>query len=360
MDAEFVKALLGWYAENARDLPWRRTRDPYAVWVSEIMLQQTRVEAVRGYYARFMEALPDLDALAACPEDRLMKLWEGLGYYSRVRNMQKAARQILSDFGGEMPRTAGELKKLAGIGEYTAGAIASIAFGQREPAVDGNVLRVAARVMAIREDVTSPAVRRRVRDALVAADDGTADWGSLNQAFMDLSSSVCLVNRPPLCGECPVAGACQARKMGLTDEIPNRGDKQRRRSEARTVLILLDGDRLGIRRRPPSGLLAGLYEFPSVEGALTSDEAVREAEKLGVTALRIRPLPAARHLFTHLAWEMQAYEIKTAPHGDKNDNTLIFAEPSAIEQRYPLPGALEAYASLYGIRIGRRTKEEVS
>ncbi len=356
MDPEFVKALLDWYGENARDLPWRRTRDPYAVWVSEIMLQQTRVEAVMGYYARFLEALPDIEALAGCPEDRLMKLWEGLGYYSRVRNMQKAAGQILADYSGKMPGSAAELRKLAGIGEYTAGAIASIAFGQREPAIDGNVLRVSARYLGIREDVTRPAVKKTVREALLASDEGNTDWGSLNQAFMDLSAAVCLVNRPPLCEACPVAEGCQATALGLTDRIPNRGDKLSRRVEARTVLLLLDGTRIAIRRRPDKGLLAGLYEFPSIAGKLAPDEAVREAERLGVTALRVKALPAARHVFTHLTWEMQAYEIKTAPQGE--DDKLIFAEPSVIEQRYPLPGALEAYAALYGIRIGRRIKEE--
>ncbi len=358
MDPQFVKSLLAWYGVSARDLPWRGTDDPYAVWVSEIMLQQTRVEAVKEYYERFMEALPDIAALAACPEDELLKLWEGLGYYSRVRNMQKAARQIMDDYGGKMPSGAAELRKLAGIGEYTAGAIASIAFGQREPAIDGNVLRVSARVLGIREVVTKPAVKKQIREALLATDDGRVDWGRLNQAFMDLSSAVCLVVRPPLCEACPVAEYCVARREGLTDQIPDRGVKAGRRVEERTVLILLDGDRMAIRRRPAKGLLAGLYEFPAVTGWLDADGAVREAERLGFMALHVRPLPAARHIFTHLTWEMQAYEIKIAPRGEEYEKQLIFADPAAIEDRYPLPGALEAYASLYGIRIGRRKKEE--
>ena len=216
--------LLDWYEKNKRDLPWRRTRDPYKIWVSEIMLQQTRVAAALPYYLRWMEELPDVNALAAVEEERLMKLWQGLGYYSRARNLQRAAKVIVEELDGRFPDTWEGLRKLPGVGDYTAGAVASIAFGRRVPAVDGNVLRVAARVANIRENIMDPKVRRRLSELMAAAVPSDRP-GTYNQALMDLGATVCLPNGKPLCDACPLSALCEAHRLGLEEVLPVREKK---------------------------------------------------------------------------------------------------------------------------------------
>ena len=376
MRFDFVKPMLVWYNENARDLPWRRTKDPYLIWVSEIMLQQTRVEAVLGYYERFTSALPTVTDLAVCPEDRLLKLWEGLGYYSRARNMQKAARIVCESYAGQMPESAADLMKLPGIGEYTAGAISSIAFGQAEPAVDGNVLRVVARLEAISENILSESVKKNIREELRGmhdANDGT--FGLLNQAFMDLGAGVCLAGCAPKCDICPISAYCRCFELGLQSELPVRVKKQKRRIEKRTVLLIRRDETYAIRKRPDSGLLSGLYEFPNEAGELSSDDALAKAESLGLMPLRIKKLSAARHIFSHVEWHMTGYEILVAPSGFPDDdgvqdagdlshtpenskeNSLIFAAPEMIESKYPVPSAFEKYAKMINIRTGKKREE---
>ncbi|WP_418706515.1 A/G-specific adenine glycosylase, partial [Anaerotruncus massiliensis (ex Liu et al. 2021)] len=262
---EIVEPLLGWYAENARDLPWRREVTPYRVWISEIMLQQTRVEAVKGYFARFIGALPGPAELAAVDERELLKLWEGLGYYSRARNLQKAARVIMETYGGELPASHEELLTLPGVGPYTAGAVASIAFGLPEPAVDGNVLRVLSRLTADNSDIADPAVKRaaeRTVRGIIPA--GRA--GAFNQALMELGATVCAPNGPPACGRCPLAGLCAAHAAGNETAYPVKAAKKARRVEERTVLLLVRDELLALRRRPAKGLLAGLWELPNLPG----------------------------------------------------------------------------------------------
>lgn len=236
--------LLQWYGEHARDLPWRREPTPYRVWVSEIMLQQTRVAAVLGYFAKFMDAFPTVQDLAAAPEDQLMKLWQGLGYYSRARNLQKAARQIVDTFGGVFPTDYGDIRSLAGVGDYTAAAIASISFGQPVPAVDGNLLRVAARVMGDDTDITTTQGKRHFTAAL--QEIIPLDFpGQFNQAMMDLGAMVCLPNGAPLCQQCPAEAFCQARKQGRTKDLPVRPAKKPRRVEERVVFLLFRGGKIG-------------------------------------------------------------------------------------------------------------------
>ena len=271
--------LLQWYHENARVLPWRSDPTPYHVWVSEIMLQQTRVAAVLGYYARFMEALPAVADLAAVEEDRLMKLWQGLGYYNRARNLQKAARQIVEEHGGVFPDTYEAIRALAGVGDYTAGAVASIAFGLPEPAVDGNVLRVVSRLTGDGGDITRPDVKKRMGAALreVIPLDAPGDF---NQALMDLGAMVCLPNGEPLCPRCPARGFCAALREGRTAELPVKAAKKARRVEERTVFLIFYQKKVALRRRPAKGLLAGLWEYPNelspapcpVEAAGLADE----------------------------------------------------------------------------------------
>ncbi len=271
--------LLAWYRQNARVLPWREEPDPYRVWISEIMLQQTRVEAVKPYFARFMEELPDVEALAEVSDDRLLKLWEGLGYYSRARNLKKAARIIVERYGGRLPDTMEELLGLPGIGSYTAGAIASIAYGKPEPAVDGNVLRVLSRLLASRDDIANPAVKRRFEEELrlvIPAEN----CGAFNQGLIEIGAVVCVPNGEPRCGECPMRSVCLAARNGLTGEIPYKAPKRPRRIEERTVLLIRSGDLVVIRKRPEKGLLASMYEFPGLEGKRSPEEARAAAEAM--------------------------------------------------------------------------------
>ena len=318
--------LLAWYDENKRTLPWRGTAGPYQVWVSEIMLQQTRVAAVLPYYRRWMEELPTVEALAAVDEERLMKLWQGLGYYSRARNMRKAAALIVEQYGGRFPETVKELLSLPGVGDYTAGAVASIAFGQAVPAVDGNVLRVAARVAGIQEDIMDQGVRKKFRTRMEAAMPQDRP-GEYNQALMDLGAMVCLPGGAPACGRCPLAGLCEAERLGLQDALPVRTKKAGRRREELTVYLLWRDGAVALRKRPETGLLAGLWEFPHVPGALDEDAAAAPLADWGLVPVEWRKKIAAKHIFTHVEWRMTGYLLTV-----KGDGAgLTWADREALE-----------------------------
>jgi len=291
----FARPLLAWYQVNKRDLPWRRDVTPYRVWVSEIMLQQTRIEAARGYFERFTAAFPTVEALAAAREDAVLKLWEGLGYYSRARNLHKCARTVVKEYGGAFPRTPGELKKLPGIGEYTAGAIASIAFGERAAAVDGNVCRVLTRLERCGEPV-SESLKTRYR-AVLADMIPSGEAGEFTSALMELGETVCLPGQPR-CGECPLAALCRARAAGDEERYPVLKPKKDRRVEERRVLLLICGHTVGVRRRPDRGLLAGLWELPND----TEPDPPPEAEPCGETI----------HRFSHVEWRMRGYVLRCA------------------------------------------------
>ena len=363
MRSDFVKPLLLWYNTRSRDLPWRKNSDPYRIWVSEIMLQQTRVETVIGYYERFLRELPDIKALAQCDEDRLLKLWEGLGYYSRVRNMQKAAVMICEQYSGVMPDEASELKKLPGIGDYTAGAIASIAYGKSEPAVDGNLIRVLSRIDSLKTDFSSQKAKKSLTESLRSLTvPPDKNWGDLNQAFMDLGAIVCLPNAGPLCTECPIADYCSAHRVGEELKYPVRPEKKARREHKMTVMLIHSGDKFVIRKRPAGGLLANLYEFPNTDGFLTEDETIRCVEKMtGTYALRIRSVREAKHIFSHVEWHMRGYEIYTSPPSDTVDlPEVIYADASEIERKYPIPSAFSAYTGYLNINIGKKTGNDVT
>lgn len=334
--------LIAWYRGNKRDLPWRANPDAYHVWVSEIMLQQTRVEAVKPYYARFLKALPDIRALAEAEEDELLKLWEGLGYYNRVRNMQKAAQQIMVDYHGEFPTEYEEIRKLKGIGSYTAGAISSFAFGIPKPAVDGNVLRVISRITGSREDIMKQSVRRRIEEMLemVIPEDAASDF---NQGLIELGAIVCVPNGEPKCLECPVRVRCIAHREGCEMELPVKKKSAPRRIENRTVVIFRDGETRGIRKRPDKGLLAGLYELPNLEGHLTADEVIAYSKKIGLAPIRSKPLGEAKHIFSHVEWHMIGYQIQVDELEKACRADLIFARPEEIQKRYPIPAAFEKY-----------------
>ena len=341
LSGQLVQPLLIWYRENARDLPWRREITPYRVWVSEIMLQQTRVEAVKPYFARFMQELPNVQALAQADEERLLKLWEGLGYYSRARNLQKAARQVCEQYGGELPADDQALLGLCGIGSSTAGAIASIAFGLPVPAVDGNVLRVWARLTGDARDILQPAVQKAARED-VAAIIPAESAGEFTQALIELGATVCVPAGEARCDACPLQAFCRALEQGKTDVLPVRAKAKPRKCMDKTVLLLYDGERVVLHKRPDSGLLAGLYEFYQIDGVLDAGEVAQHAESLGLTVLQVDEPVAAKHIFTHLEWHMQGYLVRvasTAPLAGQ----MTCATTAELDCVYPLPGAHKAF-----------------
>ena len=371
MDTERLEKIAGplldWFAVNARVLPWREQPLPYYVWVSEIMLQQTRVEAVKPFFARFIQSLPDVVALARCPEDQLLKLWEGLGYYNRVRNMQKAAQMVMEKYGGCLPDTYGELLSLPGIGSYTAGAIASIAYGQAVPAVDGNVLRVISRISGDDQDIMKQSVKKQYEDNLRSIMPKEQP-GAFNQALMELGATVCLPNGAPECGTCPVSGVCYAKEHGCQMALPVKAAKKPRRPEQRTVLVIRDSDHALIRKRPKHGLLAGLYELPNVEGHMTQEEALSYVQKCGFSPIRVTQLPAAKHIFSHIEWQMIGYmvlveDMEGLP-GDGHllqaeNSQALFIEPRRTQQEYPIPAAFAAYTEYLSIKLGQDKYREM-
>ena len=305
---DIVQPLLAWYSQNARDLPWRHAPTAYQVWISEIMLQQTRVEAVKPYYFRFLSALPDACSLAAVPDQVLLKLWEGLGYYSRARNLKRAAQALVAEYGGQLPRDYHALLQLPGIGEYTAGAIASIAYHIPVPAVDGNVLRVLARYRNDTRDIALPATKRAVREDL-AEITPIKRPGDFNRALMELGALVCLPNGQPKCLVCPLADLCKAHQEGTVPQLPVKSKKAARRIEALTVFALWQDGQIALKQRPQKGLLAGLWELPNLPGHLDMTQAMAQIAQWGAQPVGEISQHSARHVFTHVEWDMRVYSL---------------------------------------------------
>ena len=303
-------ALLPWYEENKRDLPWRADREPYHVWLSEIMLQQTRVEAVKGYYSRFLAVLPTIESLAQADDDLLHKLWEGLGYYSRVRNLKKAAQRIMQDHGGVFPQTYEQVLALPGIGAYTAGAICSICFAQPRAAVDGNVLRVVSRLTENETPIELPAYKKEVQTALEEV--YPSDAGTFTQALMELGATLCGPNWKPKCAECPCRTFCGGALHGTAEHFPVKKPKAKRKIEECTVFILSCQGQYALEKRPDRGLLAGLWQFPNVSGHLKPDAAIAAVEAMGVQPENLLRQTEKKHIFTHIQWEMRGFYIETA------------------------------------------------
>lgn len=338
-------ALLSWYHENRRILPWREDPTPYHVWLSEIMLQQTRVEAVKAYYARFLAALPDVAALAAAEEDVYLKLWEGLGYYSRVRNLHKAAVMIMEDYGGQMPVTKEGLLHLPGIGDYTASAIASIAFGERQVALDGNFLRVWARMTEYPEDIKAPQARKAALvfyHVRIPADVP----GEFNQAVMDLGATICTPNGTPQCAQCPWQTDCAAHDHGRELDYPKVAAKKPRPVSNKTVFLIHCQDRIAIDKRPARGLLAGLYEFPNTEGFLSQQQAAAYVRSLGFEPLRITESVDARHIFTHREWQMRGYEVLVDETIAPPTGPVFLADRKGLDDIYSIPSAFAVYKKI--------------
>ena len=312
------------------------------------MLQQTRVEAVKPYFERFVGELPGIRELAEAPEDRLLKLWEGLGYYNRVRNMQKAARILVEEYGGEMPRDFDAVLALPGIGSYTAGAITSIAFGLRRPAVDGNVLRVLSRLEKSYEDILKQSVRRRFEQELteVIPEDRAGDF---NQSLIELGAIVCVPNGAPKCGECPLSKLCRAHEAGVELELPKKTPPAKRKCEDRTVLVLVSDNKAALHKRPEKGLLAGLYELPNLPGHLSREEVLAFVKEQGLSPIRIRKLPPAKHIFSHIEWHMAGYAVKVEEPQEEGGarDSLFFVDREEMEKTYSIPSAFGAYTGYF-------------
>ena len=350
---EIIPAILqelpGWYHQQAgdRELPWRTSPTPYHTWLSEIMLQQTRATAVIPYYERFLEALPTIEALAHVDDERLMKLWQGLGYYSRARNLKKAAIIITEDYDGKLPDDFNALLKLPGIGRYTASAIGSIAFGQPWPAVDGNVLRVLSRTLASSADIALPAVKTAMEQALAPHYPEGKTASDLNQAFMDLGATICLPNGAPHCTRCPLEKICLAHAEGMEQELPIKSSPRQRRLEKHTILLLKQGNAIALHQRPSKGLLAGLWEFPNLPGKLSTRDVKTWLQEHGLLAKKIQALPAAKHVFSHVEWQLSGWLVELVPASglSATEDKLPFnwVTPEELAERYSLPSAFQYY-----------------
>ena len=340
-----AEPLCLWYEKNKRSMPWRDDATPYHVWLSEIMLQQTRIEAVKEYYHRFTERLPDVASLAEVPEEELMKLWEGLGYYNRARNLQKTARLVMERYDGQLPASYDLLLELPGIGSYTAGAIASIAYGIAAPAVDGNVLRVTMRYLNCDDDIMKQSVRKKMERAIMAVIPREKP-DVFNQALMELGEVICIPNGKPLCGQCPLASLCRAHAAGREMELPVKPEKKSRRIEKRTVLLLEQEGRIGIVRRPEKGLLAGLWEFPALEGYKTLPSIKEWLAAKGAGEAKVSRLQGGKHIFSHVEWHMRGFRIEGIKSGCEPVPDLVWVEKEELENRYALPVAFHAFLQI--------------
>jgi A/G-specific adenine glycosylase len=334
---QLPEALLPWFDANKRELPWRIDREPYHVWLSEIMLQQTRVEAVKGYYTRFLAALPTIDTLASADDDLLHKLWEGLGYYSRVRNLKKAAQVVMERHDGVFPEKYEDVLALPGIGDYTAGAVCSIAFGQKKAAVDGNVLRVVSRLTENNTPIDQPVYKKAVKAALEAV--YPEDAGAFTQALMELGATLCGPNWKPRCEECPCREFCGGAIHGTAEQFPVKKPKAKRKIEKRTVFILSCDGRYALEKRPDAGLLAGLWQFPNGLGWLEPEAALEAVEKMGLKPQELRRIVERKHIFTHIEWRMRGIYIDVSePAG-----AFVWMTADEINEKAALPTAFRQF-----------------
>lgn len=325
--------VIEWYQKNKRELPWRKEKNPYYIWLSEIMLQQTRIEAVKQYYDRFLKQLPTIQDLAEVEEEKLLKLWEGLGYYNRARNLKKTAQIIQEKYNGQMPSHYQELIELPGIGEYTVGAISSIAYNEPVPAVDGNVLRVVSRIIGSKRDVLENKTKKELIQKL--KEIMPKQSGDFNQGLMELGELVCIPNGEPLCEKCPLQNICVAKKEDLTKIIPVRNQKIKRKKEEKTVFLLEFENKIAIRKRKNTGLLANMYEFPSIDRKITKKEWKEVLQNWCLTGNHIEKVGTHHHIFSHIEWDMIGYKVQV----DGKNQEFIWVNKEEILNKYPIPGA---------------------
>ncbi len=336
--ADIVEPLMKWFETNKRELPWRADRQPYHIWISEIMLQQTRIEAVKKYYEKFMKELPDVESLSLISEEKLLKLWEGLGYYSRAKNLKKAAEMIMQEYDGAFPDSYEQLLKLPGIGEYTAGAIASICFNEKVTAVDGNVLRVISRVLGSKKNVLLPETKKAITQKLTEMIPEQS--GIFNEALMELGEIICLPNGTPECQRCPIQSNCISYKEHLTAEIPVRIKKLKRKKAEKTVLLLITDDhRIAIEKRTEKGLLSGMYQLPNVDGFYTEEELPLLLQECQLTAAETSFIKNAKHTFTHIDWYMKGYLVTVR----EKCSRFLWVSPQELSEQYPLPTAFQTF-----------------
>lgn len=341
---DFSEELLHWYRNNGRILPWRGKKNAYYTWLSEIMLQQTRVEAVKDYFYRFIDRLPDIASLSQSEEEEVLKLWEGLGYYSRARNLHKGAKLIMERFHGKMPAEYSKIRSLPGIGDYTAAAISSIVFSEKMPAVDGNLLRIFARLNAYEGDILS----KEAKDLAFRYFQERMDEsfpGDFNEALMDLGAMVCVPKGQIQCGSCPLSSFCLGLKEGKQEQYPKKREKKERKKEQYSIFLIRLGEKIVLKKRPKKGILAGLYGFYQLPGFLNKKEALEEVKKLGFIPLKLRELGSARHIFTHKEWEMLGYEVECGefPLCEELREEIELFTKEEIESNLSIPSAFSYY-----------------
>ncbi|AOV06837.1 A/G-specific adenine glycosylase [Sporosarcina ureilytica] len=349
----FRQSLLQWYQTEKRDLPWRRTSNPYYIWVSEVMLQQTRVDTVIPYYERFITKYPTMEKLADADENELLKMWEGLGYYSRARNLQEGVREVVATYGGNVPTNRKEISTLKGVGPYTAGAVLSIAFGIPEHAVDGNVMRVLSRIVLIEEDITIPRTKRIFEDVVMDLID-KQDPSSFNQGLMELGATICTPK--PKCLLCPVREYCQAFYEGRQEELPVRTRKKRGKViPVATFAIQNEQGEWLLRKRPENGLLANLWEFPMVE--LTTNQSAGEIlfKQLGLKVSAVSDIMSFKHIFTHLTWEVTSYYANLKVENRVPDGYKFFTATEVEALPKPVP-VVKVWDKINGGEIENDTK----
>ncbi len=325
--------IVEWYQQNKRELPWRKEKNPYHIWISEIMLQQTRIEAVKQYYERFLKQIPNIQALSEIEEEKLLKLWEGLGYYNRARNLKKAAQIVQEKYHGQMPKRYQELVELPGIGEYTAGAISSIAYDECVPAVDGNVLRVISRVVGSKEDVLESKTKKKFTEKIKEIMPKQA--GNFNEGLMELGELVCIPNGEPLCEKCPLQKICIAKNENLTNIIPVRNPKIKRKKEQVTVFLLEKEGKFAIRKRKKTGLLANMYEFPNITRKIGKKEIEKVLEDWKLVGKDAKKIGTHHHIFSHIEWNMIGYRVQVKVENDE----FIWKKKEEILEKYAIPGA---------------------
>ncbi len=333
-----VEPLLTWYAKNARTLPWRENTEPYRVWISEIMLQQTRVDTVITYYKKFLQTFPTMHDLATCEDEQLMKLWEGLGYYSRAKNLKKAAQIICEDYHGQFPTEFDIVIKLPGIGTYTAGAICSISFGKKTAAVDGNVLRVITRLTKNSTDIMNNKFREEVKKNLEAIYPKDR-CGDFTQSLMELGAVICTPNGVPKCSECPLKEHCLAYKEKRQMEFPVKKKKAERKIENKTVFLLCYNDNIAISKREQEGLLAGMWEFPNIDNILSKKEVEKWLLEQEINNVTIQSTFKKKHIFSHIEWHMNCFVILCDSMG--NNTNLKWVTKQQLENEIALPTAFK-------------------
>lgn len=332
--AKMSKLIVEWYQNEEKNLPWKQDKEPYHIWISEIMLQQTRIEAVKRYYERFMEQLPTVYDLAQIEEEKLLKLWEGLGYYSRARNLKKAANMIMNEYNGIVPNKYEKLIKLPGIGEYTAGAIASISNNEKVTAVDGNVLRVMSRIIGSKENVLLPETKKKITK--LVQEILPEEAGDFNEGIMEIGEKICLPNGTPLCEKCPIEEFCYAKKNDVIKEIPVRVKDTKRKIEEKTIFVFCtENGKIAIRKRDNKGLLAGLYELPNIDERVDKESARKWVENWNLKLLEIKAGKDKKHIFTHIEWKMKCYEVIVA----EENEAFIWVSKDQLEKEYALPTA---------------------